>query len=191
MSGHNQASMKSVTELLVEWRKGNAHALDQMIPLIYDELRRVARSRLAREAAGHGLQATALVHEAYARLIDARALPANSREHFIALASRLMRQILVDDARRRHALKRGTRVPDVDINSMDIAIDAPDVDILALDAALERLGILDARQRDIVEMKFFGGLTIAEIAAALDLSHATVEREWAMARAFLYSQLRP
>ena len=183
--------MNTVTSLLIEWRGGNAQALDRMIPLIYDELRWMARNRLARERSGHGLQATALVHEVYVRLIDASALPANSREHFMALASRLMRQILVDDARRRHAVKRGAQEREIDIGSVDIPAPSFDVDILALDQALEELAALDERQRDIVEMKFFGGLTIAEIATALGVSHATVERDWTMAKAFLLSRLQP
>lgn len=161
-----------------------------MIPLLYDELRRIARSRLASERPGHGIQATALVHEVYVRLIDGSALPANSREHFLALASRLMRQMLVDDARKRHALKREAQGSEVEIGSIEVAAASSSVDILALDEALEELAALDQRQRDIVEMKFFGGLTIAEIATALEVSHATVERDWTMAKAFLFSQLQ-
>ena len=137
------------------------------------------------------MPATALVHEVYLRLVDASAVPANSREHFMAIASRLMRQILVDDARRRHALKRAADLPDLDATSLQLAEAPLSIDILALDHALGALGAIDPRQKDVVEMKFFGGLTIAEIGAALGVSHATVEREWAMAKAFLFSKLHP
>ena len=183
--------MNSVTALLVQWQAGDQAALERLIPLVYEELRRLARARAARETGGRAMPATALVHEVYLRLVDGSAVPANSREHFMAIASRLMRQILVDDARRRQALKRAADLPDLDAASLQLAEAPLSIDTMALDQALDALAAIDPRQKDVVEMKFFGGLTIAEIGAALGVSHATVEREWAMAKAFLFHKLHP
>jgi RNA polymerase sigma factor (TIGR02999 family) len=178
-----------VTTLLVRWRKGDKAALDALVPLVYRELRRVARARLRAERPGHSLQTTALVHEVYLRLVDIERLTIESRTHFLAVASRLMRQILVDHARRRDADKRGANVPMISLDDVSPAAPVAAVDILALDQALDALSLLDARLCRVVELKFFGGLTIEETASALDVSRATVERDWTAAKAFLYDHL--
>ena len=181
--------MDDVTGLLLSWRQGDAQALDRLIPLVYDELRRVARRHLRREQPGHALQATALVHEVYLRLVDVERLTLKNRAHFFAVAAKLMRQILVDHARRQHAEKRGGGVTMVSLDGVSPAADPPSVDVLALDQALEALSALDARQGSVVELRFFAGLDIDEAAEALGISTATVEREWAMAKAWLHRRL--
>jgi len=180
-----------LTSLLIEWRQGDAAALDRLIPLVYAELRMLARGHLRREGAGHSLQATALGHEVYLRLMDVNRLTVESRTHFMAIAARLMRQILVDHARRRRAGKRGGAATlSLDVVSPAAARIAPaDVDVLALDQALEDLASFDAQQCRVVELRFFAGLTIEETAQVLNLSTATVEREWALAKAWLYHRL--
>lgn len=189
--GHGLAAGgQTVTALLRAWREGDAGALDRLMPLLYDELRRVARVHLRREQAGHSLQATALVHEVYLRLARGGQFTVESRTQFLALAAHLIRQILVDHARRRRSAKRGGRVTAMGLSDETAALHPPAVEILALDAALEELGTFDPRQRDLVELRYFAGLTIAEAAAALQVSTATVEREWAAARAWLYQRLK-
>jgi len=180
-----------VTGLLVSWSQGDAAALDRLVPLVYDELRRVARRHLRREPPGHVLQATALVHEVYVRLVDVDRLTLKNRTHFFAVAAKLMRQILVDHARRQHADKRGGDVTIVSLEGVSPAAPAPTVDVLALDQALEALAIIDARQAGVVELRFFAGLNIDEAAEALGISTATVEREWALAKAWLHRRLSP
>jgi len=180
-----------VTDLLLSWRQGDAAALDRLVPLVYDELRRVARRRLQREPPGHALQATALVHEVYLRLVDVNRLTLKNRTHFFAVAARLMRQILVDHARRKRADKRGGGATMVSLDDASPAAKPPSVDVLALDQALDALSALDARQSGVVELRFFGGLDIEETAEALAISPATVEREWALAKAWLYRWLSP
>jgi RNA polymerase sigma factor (TIGR02999 family) len=180
---------RQVTDLLVDWRAGNAEALERLVPLIYDELRRVARAQLRHEQRGHSLQATALVHEVYFRLVKVRQMTIEGRAHFLALAARLMRQILVDHARRKRSAKRGGDVPLVTLDEATGVAGPSGVDILALDRALDEMGEFDARQRDLVELKFFAGLTIDEAATALGVSAATVEREWAIAKAWLFQRL--
>jgi RNA polymerase sigma factor (TIGR02999 family) len=159
------------------------------VPVVYDELRRVARRNLRREPAGHILQTTALVHEAYVRLVDVDRLTLKNRTHFFAVAARLMRQILVDHARRQRADKRGGGATMVNLDEVSPAAPTSSVDVLALDHALEALSALDTRQCRIVELRFFGGLTIDEVAEALDISTPTVEREWALAKAWLFRRL--
>lgn len=175
-----------VTELLRRWRKGDPEALDSLVPIVYEELRRVAHNHLRQERSDHTLQSTALVHEAYLRLVEGSVEFAN-REHFFAVASQLMRQILVDYARRHRSLKRdgGYKL------ALDEAIRVPskNVDLVDLDDALNELGRLDAQQSRIVELRFFAGLSIADTAKVLSLSHATVERSWASARAWLFRGL--
>ena len=183
--------MQDVTELLLSWRQGDKQAFDRLVPLVYDELRRVARRHLAREQAGHGLQATVLVHEVYLRLVDVNRLTLKNRVHFFAIAAKLMRQVLVDHARRQHAEKRGGQMTMLSLDGISPAVQPPNVDMLALDEALEALGAIDARQAAVVELRFFAGLDINEAAAALDISTATVEREWAMAKAWLHRRLSP
>lgn len=178
-----------VTELLVKWRAGDDDALQSILPLVYDELRAVAHRYLRRERRSHTLQAEALIHETYLRLLDGRPVATENRAHFIAIAARLMRQILVDHARHHRADKRG-RGRQVE---WTLGLDAPQsrpVNIVALDDALNALARRDAQQGRIVELRFFGGLTIEEAAAALDISPATVKRDWAMARAWLSREMK-
>ena len=181
-----------VTALLVEWRQGDAAALDRLVPLVYAELKKVAGAHLRHEQAGHSLQATALVHEVYLRLVNVDRMTFESRAHFMAVAARLMRQILVDRARRKITGKRGGRMTTVSLDGLSPAANAvgpSNIDVLALDEALAELASFDAQQCRIVEMRFFAGLTIDEAAHALGISTATVEREWAVAKAWLYAQL--
>jgi RNA polymerase sigma factor (TIGR02999 family) len=182
-----------VTALLAQWQGGDRVALERLLPLVYADLRKVARAHLRREQAGHSLQPTALVHEVYFRLVGLERLRVENRTHFMALAARLMRQILVDHARRKHAGKRGGAVTIVGLDSLPARAEprtgAADTDILALDRALEELATFDVQQCRLVEMKFFAGLSIEEMAEALGISTATVEREWVIARAWLYQRL--
>ena len=182
----------NVTELLLSWGQGDAAALDRLVPLLYDDLRRVARGHLRRERPGHSLQATALVHEVFLRLVDVDRMTLKSRTHFFALSAGLMRQILVDHARRQRASKRGGGATVISLNEAAAAA-APtstsSVDVLALDEALDTLSSLDVRQCRVVELRFFAGLNIPEAADALGVSTATVEREWAMAKAWLHQRL--
>lgn len=184
-----QTPSHDVTQLLVRWKKGDEQALHELIPIVYDELRRLARYHLRSERPGHTLQSTALVHEAYVRLMGSQGVDVQNRTHFMALASRLMRQVLVDYARTRNAAKRdgGCRI------SLDEALQLPmenDEDLLALDQALNELARVDERQAKIVELKFFGGLTSSLAASVLSTSRATVDREWAMARLWLHREIR-
>lgn len=175
-----------VTELLRRWREGDQEALDSLVPLVYDELRRVAHNHLQQERPAHTLQSTAVVHEAYLRLVEG-AVEFKNREHFFAVASQLMRQILVDYARRHRSKKRdgGYKL------ALDEAIRLPskEVDLVDLDDALKELARMDAQQSRIVELRFFGGLSISETAKVLSVSHATVERSWASARLWLFRQM--
>jgi RNA polymerase sigma factor (TIGR02999 family) len=181
-----------VTALLREWRAGDAEALDRLIPLVYAELRKLARAHLRREGAGHSLQATALVHEIFIRLTNVDRMNIEDRAHFMAIAARLMRQILVDHARRKRAGKRGAAtVVSIEVVSPQAArLNPASVDVMALDEALDELASFDPRQCRVVELRFFAGLTGEETAHVLDVSAATVERDWAMARAWLYQRLR-
>lgn len=188
-----------MTGLLTAWGAGDRAALDALLPLVYDELRRQARAALRREGAGHTLQPTALVHEAYLRLADVRSQgrpgPWRSRGEFFGIAARCMRQVLVDAARTRQAAKRGGGVHAVTLGDADAVATDPGsgeiagVDVLALDAALERLAALDPEQARLVELRYFAGLTIADTAAALGVSAATVSREWSVARRWLRREL--
>ena len=182
-------STRPVTSLLRDWRGGSQEALDLLLPLVYSELRHVAAARLRQEPAGHTLQATALVHEAYVRLVDLDQLTLTDRTHFFAMAARLMRQILVDHARRKRSDKRGGGATLLTLDGVAAAASPPAVDVLDLDTALEELTTVDERLARVVELKFFVGLTLAETADALHVSHATVERDWAMAKAWLQRRL--
>jgi len=177
-----------VSQLLCHWSEGDEKALAELLPLVYDELRRVARFHLQRERPDHTLQSTALVHEAYLRLLGGQPPELRNRPHFIAVASRLIRQILVDYARERQAAKRdgGCRIPVEHLDALPIS---PDEDLLALDDALNDLYRTDERQAKIVDMKFFGGLSSPEVSEVLGLSRATVDRDWATARAWLHRQI--
>jgi RNA polymerase sigma factor (TIGR02999 family) len=182
----------NVTELLLSWGQGDTAALDRLVPLLYDDLRRVARGHLRREDPGHTLQPTALVHEVFLRLVDVDRMTVKSRTHFFALSARLMRQILVDHARRRQAGKRGGGATVIGLNEAAAAAapaSSSSVDVLALDEALDALSSFDDRQCRVVELRFFAGLNIPEAADALGVSTATVEREWAMAKAWLHQRL--
>jgi RNA polymerase sigma factor (TIGR02999 family) len=176
-----------VTDLLERWKQGDQEALRALLPLVYKELRRLAHYHLRSERPDHTLQSTALVHEAYLRLVGAQPVPQN-QSHFIAVASRLMRQILVDYARGRRASKRngGCRITLENMEAMPVNEDS---ELLALDHALNELARVDERQARIVEMKFFGGLSAPEISDALGISRATVDRDWAVARVWLHRQM--
>ena len=178
-----------VSALVRAWRHGDDGALSQLMPLVYDELRRIARAHLRREEAGHSLQPTALVHEVYMRLVKVDQMNVEGRSHFLALAARLMRQILVDHARRKRSNKRGGGMTLVGLGEAAGTARPSGVDLLALDEALDELATFDARQRDLVELRYFAGLTIDEASKALDVSPATVEREWATAKAWLFQRL--
>ena len=179
-------SSAAVTRLLLDWTTGDGRAREEMLPLVYDELRRLAAGYLARERPGHTLQPTALVHEAYLRLIDQHQVDWRNRAQFVGLAAVMMRRILVNHARDRAAAKRGGDVQKVPLSGIEPAGLTPEVDVLVLHEALERLHTHDERKSRIVELKFFGGLTTAEIAEVLQTSPATVERDWSFARAWLY-----
>ena len=178
-----------VTELLLDWSEGNQSALDRLIPLVYEELRQIARSRLRKERPGHLLQTTALVHEAYLRLVDQRQVRWQNRAHFFAIAAELMRRILVDHARRVAAAKRGGALPPLSLAGLP-DLPARRVDVLALDEALSALATFDPVEARIVELRCFGGLTIEETAQVTGVSERTVRAEWATAKAWLYRQLR-
>jgi RNA polymerase sigma factor (TIGR02999 family) len=181
-----------VTSLLHRWQGGDAQALDELTPLVYRELHRIAGRHVAGEYPSHTLQATALVHEAFLKLVDQRRVEWQNRAHFFNLAATLMRRILVDHARSTHRLKRGAAVPNLSLDELTTAGEASTLDladILTLDRALEELHSLDPRQCQIVELRFFGGLTVEEVADAMTLSTGTIKREWAIARAWLYQRL--
>jgi RNA polymerase sigma-70 factor (ECF subfamily) len=182
-------SREEVSDLLLQWRGGRKEALDRLIPIVYAELRRVAHARLRAEPEQHSLQTTALVHEVYLRLVHLDRATFEDRIHFFAFASRLMRQILVDYARRRYAHKRGGKVITISLADASPQARGTVVDVIALDEALDALSALDARLCRVVELRFFAGLTIDETAAALDVSRATVERDWAAAKAWLYDRM--
>jgi RNA polymerase sigma factor (TIGR02999 family) len=178
-----------VTRLLVDWRNGDEGALEQLIPLVHDELRRVARRHMAHERVGHTLQATALVNEAYVRLIDVRQVNWQDRAHFFAMSSRLMRRVLVDFARSKGYQKRGGGAQKVSLDEALIVSSEPGADLVALDDALAALAAFDARKAQVVEMRFFGGLSVEETAEALKVSVDTVMRDWKLAKAWLLREL--
>ncbi len=172
--------------MLVDWGQGDAEAPGRLMPLVYDELRRLARGYLQRERSDHTLQPTSLVHEAYLRLVDQTVTSYQNRNHFFGIAAQVMRRILVDHARRRRAGKRGGGEVALQFDDVEMSPrQTRDVDLIALDDALQDLARLDARQSQVVELRFFGGLTNEEIAQSLEISPRTVKREWRMARAWL------
>ena len=177
-----------VTKLLRKVSDGDETAPEKLLPLVYDELRKLAHGYMENERADHTLQATALVHEAYIRLVDWENVSWENRAHFFAVAARVMRKILVDYARQKKAQKRGGQKLALD-DAVSFASER-EFDLIALDDALESLAKLDARQAQIVELRFFGGLTIEETAEVLNISPATVKREWAMAKAWLFERMR-
>jgi RNA polymerase sigma-70 factor, ECF subfamily len=177
-----------ITELLLAVSEGWREALDQLIPLVYDDLRRIAAAQMRREAAGQSLQATALVHEAYVRLVDQRQVQWRNRAHFFGVAASLMRRILVDHARARLADKRGGGFERVTLAG-DEATESPPIDVLALHESLQRMATFSPRQERIVELRYFAGLTIEEAAEVIGISQATLVREWTIAKAWLRADL--
>jgi RNA polymerase sigma factor (TIGR02999 family) len=180
---------ENVNRLLIEWGAGNQQALEDLLPLIYNELRHLAHNFLYRERRGHTLQTTALVHEAYLKLIDQRDARWQNRAHFFAIAAQAMRRILIDSARKNAADKRGGSQEKISLDDAPELSLEPDSNLLALDEALTRLQEIDRDQSRIVELRYFGGLTIEETAEVTGISPATVKREWSMARAWLHHEL--
>lgn len=177
--------MSELTQLLRDWSAGNPEARDELVGLVYAPLRDIAQRHLQRERDGHTLQPTALVNELYLRLVDQRQVEWNDRMHFFAVAAQVMRRILVDHARRRKSDKRGGGITPLTLGAaLDVA-SGENLDVVALDTALEQLALIFPQQARIVELRFYGGLTIDETAAAMKISPATVSREWTMARAWL------
>jgi RNA polymerase sigma factor (TIGR02999 family) len=185
-----ESSTDEVTRLLQDWSGGNQRALEKLVPLIYNELRQMAHKCLSRERSGHTLQTTALVHEAYLKLIDQRDTRWQNRAHFFAIAAQAMRRILVDNARRHKAMKRGGPAENLSLDDAANVSNEPDPILLPLDEALTRLAELDPQQGKIIELRYFGGLTIKETAEVLNLSVDTIKGDWAMARAWLRETLK-
>jgi RNA polymerase sigma factor (TIGR02999 family) len=182
----------AVTLVLAQWSHGDTTALDRLVPLIYPELRRIAGRQLRHERSDHTLQPTALVHELFLHLVDQRRATWDSRAHFFAVAAQLMRRILVDHARSRDTLKRGGAITKValDIDAADVPVDLVAAEVLAVDEALARLATRDPDQARIVELRFFGGLSVEETAQVMNRSARTVKREWRMAKAWLFRELQ-
>ena len=184
------SSADQVTELLLAWGNGDRVLEDRLFDAVYKELHRLARRYMLRERTGHSLQATALVHEVYLRLIDQTRVNWENRSHFFAIAARLMRRILVDHARAKKAGKRPQADRQISLTDLPLGVEVQTVELLALDEALEQLETIDSRQARIVEMRFIAGLSEEEIACALGVNVRTVKREWRIARAWLYGRLR-
>lgn len=185
----SQDPSQIVGELLVKWRAGDQDALQELVPLVYKDLRALAHGYLKRERPGHTLQTTALVHEAYLRLVGQRPFAAENRKHFVAVAARLMRQILVDYARTRGAAKRGADRT-VELDTAVVMPQMPNTNVVALDDALKLLAEVDEQQSNIVELRFFGGLTTEEAAEVLGISRSTAKRDWNVAKAWLARQMK-
>lgn len=179
-----------VTVLLRKWSEGDENALEQLTPLVYDELHRLAHQHMRRESAGHVLQTSALINEAYLRLVDQPRIQWESRAHFFGIAARLMRRILVDDARKRSSAKRGGSLIQVPLDEIENLAQQQAANVVAVDEALQRLEAIDTRQSQIVELRFFAGLSIDETAELLKVSPGTVMRDWTFARAWLKSQMK-
>ena len=182
-------SSQNVTQLLIGWGKGDKEALDALLPLVYEELRKQAAGYLRRERVGHTLQTTALIHEAYLKLVDQKNVHWQNRAHFFGIAAQLMRRILVDHARTKKRAKRGGSDIRVSFNDANLMGQAKDLDIVALDEALNHLAEIDEQQSRIVELRFFSGLTVEETAEVLAISPATVKRDWSMAKAWLHREI--
>lgn len=178
-----------ITELLAEWREGNQSALDELYPLVYNELHRIARRYMSRERKGHTLQTTALINEAYVRLVDQKNVQWANRSHFFAISAQIMRRILIDHARRHAYAKRGGGAQQVSLEEVAAITPNPGGELLRLDEALKSLAEMDPRRSQVVELRYFGGLNNEEIAGVLNISENTVTRDWNMARAWLYQQL--
>jgi len=178
-----------ITELLAEWRDGNQSALDELYPLVYDELHRLARRYMSRERKGHTLQTTALINEAYVRLVDQKNVQWANRSHFFAISAQIMRRILIDHARRYGYAKRGGGAKQVSLEEVAAIMPEQGRELIRLDEALKSLAERDPRRSQVVELRYFGGLNNEEIAGVLNVSQNTVTRDWNMARAWLYQQL--
>jgi RNA polymerase sigma factor (TIGR02999 family) len=187
--GLSDPNPQQLTRLLIGWSDGNKEALDELMPLVYDELRRLAAAYLRRERPDHTLQSGALVSEAYLRLIDQSRVRWKNRAHFFGVAAQMMRRILVDHARNRVAMKRGAGATLISINDAIVGKDMQNLDLIALDDALTKLAGFDEQQSKIVELRFFGELSIEETAEVLGISPATVKRDWAVAKAWLFRQM--
>ena len=185
----NQPASQEITQLLLAWGSGDKAALDALMPIVYDELRKLAKRYMRRQNSGHTLQTTALVNEAYLRLIDSSRVRWQDRTHFFAISAQLMRRVLVDFARAKNSLKRGGEQLQI---TLDEQVEAPfekEMNLVALDEALQNLAKLSLRQSQIVELRYFGGLSEEEIAETLEISTRTVRRDWSLARAWLYREL--
>lgn len=178
-----------VTELLVAWRNGDNSAFERLVPLVASELHKVALRYIRRESHGHSLQPTALVNEAYLRLVDWKSVSWSSRAHFFAVAAKMMRRVLVDHARDRNSVKNGGDPVSITLAEAAVSCEQPGLDVIALDRALEKLAAFDARKSRIVEIRFFGGLSEEETAEVLEIPLRTVQREWNLARAWLFREL--
>jgi RNA polymerase sigma-70 factor, ECF subfamily len=183
------ANARNITQLLAAWSAGDRAALDALIPIVYDELRRQASRYLRRERPGHTLQTTALINEAYLRLVDQKSMRWQNRAQFFGIAAQLMRRILVDHARARQRAKRGGSDVRVSLTDATSITKDPDLDLVELDEALTRLAEIDPQQSKIVELRFFSGLNVEETAAALNISAATVKRDWSIAKAWLHREI--
>ncbi len=179
-------SKPNVTELLQEWQQGDREALDRLTPLVYDELRRIAHAYVQRERSGHTLETTALVNEAYLRLAGGQNVNWQNRAHFFAVAAQVMRRILIDHARKRHYMKRGGEAQQVSLDEASLMTEVRASELVALDDALEELAKLDPRKSRVVELRYFGGLSLEETADVLEISMMTVRRDWRAAKAWLY-----
>lgn len=182
-------SSHDFTQLLSEWSNGNQEALERLMPLVYQELRKLAHQYLRKEGKGCTIQTSDLVHEAYLRLVDQREVNWQNRAHFFGIASELMRRIIVDRARRRRRVKRGGGATPITLDQ-SLAMSEPAVDVIAIDEALDKLALIDERKARIVELRFFGGLEVDETAAFLKISQTTVMRDWKLAKAWLHRELR-
>jgi len=182
-------SAQEVTRLLQAWKAGDEGALERLMPLVYDELHRLARRFMAAEQTGHPLQTTALVHEVFLRLVHANTIEWQNRAHFYAICARLMRRILIDFARSQNYQKRGPNFAHIQLEEAATVSEAVGSELLAVDEALKHLAAIDSRKSDVVEMRFFGGMTAAEIAGALQVSPETVARDWKLAKAWLQREL--
>lgn len=180
---------ENITELLAGYGRGDKEALDKLMPIVYEELRRQAARYLRREQGGHTLQTTALIHEAYVRLVDQRNVQWQNRAHFFGIAAQMMRRILVDHGRTKKRAKRGGSDVKVSLADATILVKQQDLDIVALDEALTRLAEIDEQQSKVVELRFFSGLTVEETAEVMHISPATVKRDWSMAKAWLHREL--
>jgi RNA polymerase sigma factor (TIGR02999 family) len=183
------ADAVDITALLHAWSSGEEAAHGRLVEVVYDELRRLARHHLHHERPDHSLTPTALVHEAYLKLVDQTRVRWHNRAHFFSIAAHVMRRVLVDHARARNAAKRGCSVT-IALEEIEVTAAPVDIDVVALDSALDKLGRVDARQSALVELRFFAGLTVDEIAAVLGVAPITVKRDWALARAWLFRELQ-